>query len=58
MKLQLSAEILIGMAVTLLVVLALLGYFANIRGAIVGTWAALSAVANAVSSYPARLPAG
>jgi len=46
------------MAVTLLVVLALLGYFANIRGAIVGTRAALSSVANAVSSYPARLSAG
>ncbi len=58
MKLQLSAEILIGMALTLLVALTLLSYFSSLRGAITVTRNALANVANSVSSYPARLLAG
>ncbi|MDE1854924.1 MAG: hypothetical protein KGH57_01215 [Candidatus Micrarchaeota archaeon] len=58
MKAQLSIEVLIGMALTLLVALTLLSYFSGSRSLISDTQRALSSISGAVSSYPARLAAG
>ena len=58
MMAQLSAEILVGMVVTLLAVLVLLHYFVAARSLISGAQSALSQMAASAASYQARLQAG
>lgn len=58
MRLQLSIEVLLGMALTLLVVLVLLGLFPGLHSNMISAESALARIANASSSYPARLLPG